>query len=98
MLTSLDFLYIIIAVCILILTIFLVWVLYYVAQLLRQGHDIMMQVRKTVSEIEQSIDAIHQRISQSTHSLVSVVQECASMLRFIQEFRARKGRSKRAQK
>lgn len=99
MFTSIDILYLIIALCILILTIFLVWVLYYVAMLLRQGHDIMLQVRKTVSEIEQSIEAIHQRISQSTHSLASVVQECSSMLRLLQTLWSRKNRtSKRAQK
>lgn len=56
--TSKDLLYIVIAFCVLWFTIFLCWVLYYFAMILRQANNMIKEWRERISKIEKFFHAV----------------------------------------
>ena len=69
---SKDLLYVVLAFCILWLTIFLAWFIYYLAMMMREFFKIAREAREGVSKASEAIDALKQRIEHSA-SYISLI-------------------------
>lgn len=98
MFTSLDFLYFIIAFCLLILTGFLIWIMYYIAMILRQGNEIVTEFRQKVEEIENSIHAIHEKVFNSANAVSFLVKEFGQISNLVREFKSSRAQKKASKK
>jgi predicted PurR-regulated permease PerM len=66
---SKDLLYVVIAFCILWLTIFLAWFIYYLAMMMRQFNQIVKEMRERLKKVDEAIDALKQKIEHSVSYL-----------------------------
>ncbi len=88
--TSVDLLYGVIALCVLVFTAFLVWIMYYVAQILRQGNEVVMEIREKVEEFGNTLEEIKDRVLDSATSISFVASQIGGVVDFIQERQAKK--------
>lgn len=90
MFTSLDFLYLVIAFCILIFTGFLIWIMYYLAMILRQGNEMITDFRKKLEEIEEAIMNIKEKVVSSANSVSFLVKELGNLSKLIKNLKSSK--------
>jgi len=69
--TSKDILYIVIAFCVLWVTVFLCWMFYYVAQLLRSANQIVEEFRVRLQTLTDAINGIRNKV-EIMHNLFTV--------------------------
>lgn len=94
MINSLDFLYIVIAFAVLICTGFLVWILYYFAMILKQGNQMMTDIRKRLEEIEEALMNMKNKMTSSLQSFTFFTREIASFSKFIADIRQKKTKNR----
>ena len=94
MFTSVDFLYLVIAFCVLIFTGFLVWVLYYIAMILKQGNEMVSEFRQRMEEIENAVRSIKEKVFTSTSSIAFVAKEISEVSRMVRDFKNRRAGKK----
>jgi len=61
--TSKDVLYIVLSFCLLWLTAFLCWALYYLTQLLKQSNELVTETREKLDEFFAYLDELKERLS-----------------------------------
>jgi hypothetical protein len=93
--TSKDLLYIVLAFCFLWLTIFTSWVIYYIAQILKQGRDVIRDVRSSLGLFEKLITSIQGKIDSSSTHLAFLAEGVKQGLKFMNERKNKKAKSKR---
>ena len=72
--TSKDLLYIVISFCVLWLTVFICWVIYYLAMLLKQVYDLTKSIKEKVEKMENLIDFAKNKIEKSSSHLALVAE------------------------
>ena len=72
--TSKDLLYIVLAFCILWLTVFLSWLLYYLIAIVRDTEHLVRQVRHAVEKVDELAHAAHDKMERSAASFTLVAQ------------------------
>lgn len=72
--TSKDLLFVILGFCILWLTIFLSWLLYYVIAILRDTESLLHRVRGAVDKVDELAHAVHEKVERSAGSLTLLSQ------------------------
>lgn len=77
--TSKDVLYLVISFCIIWVTIFLCWVFYYLARILKNANQIVEEFRVRLQALSEAVDYIRGRVEQMS-SLLTLVTEGASGL------------------
>lgn len=88
--TSKDLLYVVLAFCILWLTIFTSWAIYYVAQILKQGRDTIRALRSSLGLFEKLLSSIQNKVDASSSHLAFLVEGVKQGLTFMNERNAKK--------
>ena len=76
--TSKDLLYVVLAFCVLWLTVFLSWLLYYVIAIVRDTEALVHQVKRAVEKVDSLAHAAHEKMERSAASfslVASAVKE-----------------------
>lgn len=82
--TSLDLMYGAIALAVLVFTCFLVWALYYVGQILKQGNEVIRDIRQKVAEFEEVLANIKDKVMTSANSIAFIASEIKTVVDFVQ--------------
>ena len=77
---SQDILYLVLAFCVLWLTVFLVWFVYYLIASIRQFHQITKSVKKQVDEVDAIMQMLKSRIERSSSYLSIIVEGVKKMV------------------
>ena len=93
--TSKDLLYVIISFCILWLTVFLCWMIYYVAMLLRQAYDLTKTVKEKLEKVETLIDFAKNKIDKSSSHLALVAEGVGQLVKYLIEKKSTKAKTKK---
>ena len=93
--TSQDILYVTVAVCIAVFTIFLVWIMYYVAQISRQSNEMIADFRQKMEELDETMTSLKTKVNDSVDSLAAVSSQVGSILEFIKSLTGRSSTKKR---
>ena len=83
--TSKDLLFVVLAFSILWITIFTSWVIYYIAQILKQGRDTIRDVRSAIGIFERLLTSIQKKVDTSSSHLAFLVQGVKEGLQFMNE-------------
>lgn len=70
--TSKDLLYVIISFCILLVSVFFSWLLFYFAMIAKQLYDLIKGVRDRIKKVDDTIDAFREKIEHSTSYLLLI--------------------------
>lgn len=89
-----DILYIVIAFCVLWITIFLCWVIYYVAMILRQTYGLMNDVKDTMKGIDDTIKGVREKLEHSSTYLALIADGAKHLISYLGE-RKEKRKSKK---
>ena len=93
--TTKDILYIVISFCILWLTIFICWVIYYLAMTLREAKKIISDVRKKIELVEEILDMLKEKIEHTSSYMKLLVESAGSIVEFLKDRKEEKGRKKK---
>ena len=88
--SSKDLLYIVIAFCLLWLTIFTSWAIYYVAQILKQARDTVRDMRSAFTLFEKLLTTIQSKMDASSSHLAFLVESVKQGMQFVNERKAKK--------
>lgn len=72
--TSKDLLYVVLAFCILWITVFLSWLLYYVIAMMRDAEALLRAARKATEKVDALAHAVHDKMERSAASFTLVAQ------------------------
>lgn len=78
--TSIDLMYGALTLAILIFTGFLVWIMFYIVQILKQGNEVIAEIREKIAEFENSIASIREKVMASASSITFIAQEIGSVV------------------
>lgn len=98
--TSKDLLNIVIAFCILWLTIFIAWFIYYLAMIMRQSFKIVKETRERLHKIDEVVKALKEKIEHSASYLLLIGEGVKKLVEVVKEHtgkekKKRKVRSKK---
>lgn len=83
--TSTDVLYLVIAGCVIVFTFFLVWGMYYVVQILRQGNEVITEIREKIAMFEEMLTNIKSKVALSASSIAFVAKEIGSLVDYVKD-------------
>ncbi|MBI5621882.1 hypothetical protein HY933_03400 [Candidatus Falkowbacteria bacterium] len=86
--TSKDLLYVVIAFCVLWLTVFFCWMLYYVAMLLKQAYDLTRSIKEKLEKVDALIDFAKNKIEKTSSHLGLVAAGVGQLVKFLINRRA----------
>ncbi|MBU0648874.1 hypothetical protein KJ969_02120 [Patescibacteria group bacterium] len=91
-----DILYIVIAFCALWVTIFLCWVIYYVAMILKQAYGMTNEFKERVAGIDEAIRGILEKIEHSSAYLALIADGAKYLIRhFTEKKESKRGRPRK---
>jgi len=88
--TSLDILNLVISVCLVVLTFFLCFALYYFASSLRKINSVAKKVEQGVTKGEELIETVREKLKNSSAYFMVLAEVAKKALEFVQEKRAAK--------
>jgi hypothetical protein len=95
--TSKDLLFVVIAFCILWLTVFICWSLYYVVMMLRNASKITTSIREKMEIVDKILKLVHQKLETGSNHMAVLADSAIKLVGFIMEKQG-KGSSKRKKK
>lgn len=93
--TSLDILNLVLAVCIIALTFFLCWAIYYLVASVRRVHRIAQRVEAGVVKVEQLIDLAKDKLRNSSAYFTILAEIAKRAMDFVKEKKEKKKASKK---
>ncbi|MFA5076162.1 MAG: hypothetical protein WC480_01960 [Patescibacteria group bacterium] len=81
--TSKDLLYVVLSFCILWLTIFICWVIYYFAMLLKQAYDVTRSARAKLEKVEAIIDLAKEKLEKSSSHLGVLAEGVGQLVKYL---------------
>ncbi|EKD76638.1 MAG: hypothetical protein ACD_43C00034G0003 [uncultured bacterium] len=84
--TSQDILYVTVAACIAVFTVFLVWIMYYIAQISKQSNEMISDFRQKMEELDETVQVIKEKVTHSVDALSGVSEQVGNILELIQNF------------
>lgn len=91
--TSKDILYLVIAFCVLWLTVFLCWLLFYFISIVGNVRKVIKSIQDKVEKIEAVIDLLKEKIEHSATYLGLIVE---GVTKIVEYFKEKKGESSRS--
>lgn len=85
-----DILFLVLSICVLLLSGFLTWVLYYLGNILKQSNEIITEFRIKMDELSETLDDVKEKVIASASSITFVAKEVGSIMNFIQGFKQAK--------
>lgn len=83
--TSKDLLNIVIAICVALFTVFLVWIMYYLAQMLKQANQTFTDIRELTKKIGDTIDVVRDKIASTIATLSTLSIGIKEIMSFLQK-------------
>lgn len=83
--TSVDIMYGAITLAILVFTGFLVWIMFYIAQILKQGNEVITEFREKMAELEAAIEEIKDKVMTSANAVTFIAGEIGNIVEFVRE-------------
>ncbi|MEK7139218.1 MAG: hypothetical protein AAB817_00785 [Patescibacteria group bacterium] len=80
--TSKDLFFVVLSFCVLWLTVFLCWMLYYVAMLLKQGYELTRGLQTVIGKVNSVIDAAKGKFEKSTSHLGLLADSVGQLVKF----------------
>ncbi|OGY86498.1 MAG: hypothetical protein A2233_02975 [Candidatus Kerfeldbacteria bacterium RIFOXYA2_FULL_38_24] len=77
-------------VSILVFTAFLCWMLYYLVQILKQGNEVIQDVRQKITEFEQALQNIKQKVITSATSISFIASEIGTVVDIVKSIKQKK--------
>lgn len=97
--TTKDILYLVISFVVLLLTIFLCWVIYYVAMILREFKKITFDVRKKIELVETVLNVLKDKIEHTSSYMKLLVESAGNIVEFLKDRKEEKeARNKKKKK
>lgn len=96
--SSKDLLYIVLAFCILWLTIFFSWALYYIALILRDAYRMFNDMRQRLDAVDQFIKVVTEKLEHTTSYLGLLVEAFGRLIAFLQERKTNSAKRKQGEK
>lgn len=94
--TSKDLLLIVIAFCILWLTIFISWLIYYVAMMLRNSNKMMASIREKMDMVDSILKLIKEKLEKSSSHLGMLADSAIKLAGyFVEQKKKSSGRKKK---
>lgn len=93
--TSKDLLNIVIAFCVLWLTIFICWVIYYFAMILKRVHSVMETFTKTLEAIRNFFDHAKEKVNNFGATINTAVELGKKVVDYVQEKKDKKTASRK---
>lgn len=88
--TSKDVLFLVIALCVFIVTVFFVWIMYYIAQILKSSKEMVEEVKNKVEEFGNLLTTLREKVTHSTTMLSTVAKGVTDLLSMFKEKRSRR--------
>jgi predicted PurR-regulated permease PerM len=88
--TSVDVMYGALSLAIIVFTGFLVWMMYYAVQILKQGNEVIADIRSKIAEFESAIASIKEKVVSSATSISFIASQIGSVVDVIQKRSTRK--------
>ena len=88
--TSKDLLFVVLAFCILWLTIFICWMIYYLAMLLKQVYDVAKGIRNKVEKLEDFVDLLKSKLGKSFLHFPIIAEGLSQLLKLLIERQGKK--------
>lgn len=82
-----DLLYLVLSFCVLGLTVFLCWLLYYLIDLFRQVHSVTKGVESIVGKVESVVDLVKNKVEQSAGYIGVAGEVIRQVIGFVKERR-----------
>jgi len=93
--TSKDLLFIVLAICIFGLTVFICWAIYYLVMILKQANQIIADFREKIKKIDETLALIKEKIEHSTSYLGLLVEGIRQMLVFLREKKEKRAKKEK---
>jgi len=81
--TSKDLLYVVISFCILWITVFMCWMIYYVAMLLKQAYDVTKSFKSKLEKVEGLIDVAKDRLEKSSTHMALLAEGVGQVVKYV---------------
>lgn len=94
--TSQDVLYITVSACVAVFTFFLVWIMYYLAQISRQSNEMITDFRNKMEELDQSITVLKEKVNDSMTTFTSIGSQVATILEIVKNVSGNRKRNRRS--
>jgi hypothetical protein len=78
-----DILYLVIAFCLLWLTFFISWVIYYIAMILKEGKIMAQDVRKKFELVDRILNALKEKLEKSSGYMKLLVDGVSTVTQYI---------------
>ena len=96
--TSLDILNLVLALCIVVLTFFLCWAIYYLVASVRRIHQITKRVEAGIAKAEQLLDIAKEKLRNSSAYFMILAEIAKKAMEFVKDRQAKKKSSKAEKK
>ncbi len=83
--TSIDIMYGVISLAVLMFTGFMVWIMFYVAQILKQGNEVITEIRIKIAEFEEALSSIKEKVMTSATSISFIASEIGSIVELVKK-------------
>jgi hypothetical protein len=83
--TTKDILYLVISFVVLLLTIFLCWVIFYVAMILKEFKKIVFDVRRKIELVETVLNVLKDKIEHTSSYLKLLMESVGSIVEFLKD-------------
>ena len=90
--SSKDLLYIVLTFCILWLTIFLAWFIYYLAMLMRQVFLATKEMRERIKKVDDALKAFKEKIEHGASYLLLIGEGVKKLVEIANNYSAKKGK------
>lgn len=93
--TTKDILWLVLSFCILWLTIFICWVIYYIAMILRESKRMIVDVRKKIELVEGLVKAAKEKLERTSSYVRLMVDSIETALHFLKARKEEEGGRKK---
>ncbi len=94
--SSQDIFYLVLAFCILWITVFLAWLMYYAIQAVRQLYQAVTQIKAKIDAVDEVIRLIKEKLTSSASYLTLIVGGVKKVVELLAERQEKKKRAKRS--
>lgn len=96
--TSIDLMYGALSIAILVFTAFLCWMMYYAIQILKQGNEVIAEIRQKITEFENALAAIKEKVVSSATSISFIASEIGTVVDVVKGLKGTKKSTTRKKK
>lgn len=93
--TSIDLMYGALTLSILLFTGFLLWMMYYAIQILKQGNEVIHDIRTKIAEFEEALANIREKVVSSASSISFIASEMGTVLDLVRSRTRKKSTTKK---